>query len=84
MNEAMHNANTCIGYKLAFYRYTFDLYIYSSNNNAYNIIFSYLSNEQIAIVHTLKTLLSIRSGNACLDKFTQNKINDLIYFTATV
>ena len=25
INEAMYNANTCIGHKLTFYRYTFDL-----------------------------------------------------------
>ena len=55
MNEAMYDANTCIGYKLAFDRYTFDLNMYSSTNNAYNVILSKaLSNEQTVIVRTLK------------------------------
>ena len=29
MKETMYNANTCIGYKLAFYGYPFDLNMYS-------------------------------------------------------
>ena len=85
MNEVMYNANICIGYKLAFYHYTFDLNMYSSMNNAYNVIMSkYLSDEQTAIVHTLKTLLSVRSGNASLDEFTLNEVNDLIHFSTTI
>ena len=85
MNEAMHNATTCIGYKLAFYSYTYDLNMYSSINNAYNVMMSKSpSDEQTAIVHTLKTLLSVRSGNASLDEFTLNEVNDLIHFFATV
>ena len=39
MNKAIYNANTCISYKLAFYRYTLDLNMYSSINNAYTDIF---------------------------------------------
>ena len=63
MNEDMYNASTCIGYKLAFYCYTFDLNMYSSISNAYNVIMSKsLSDEQTVIEHTLKTLLSVRSG----------------------
>ena len=55
MNEAMYNANTCIGSKLAFYRYSFDLNMYNSINNAYNVMMSKsLGDEQTAIVHTLK------------------------------
>ena len=34
----MYNVNTYIGYNLAFYLYTFDLNMYSSINNAYNVI----------------------------------------------
>ena len=51
MNSAMHNANTCIGCKLPFYRYSFDLNMYSSINNVYNVIMSKsLSDEQTDIV----------------------------------
>ena len=43
-----------------------------------------LSDEHTAIVHTFKTLFSVRSGNASLDEFTLNEGNDLIHFSATV
>ena len=35
MNEVMYNANTCIDYKHSNIRNTFDLYVYSFNNNVY-------------------------------------------------
>ena len=55
MNESMYNANTCIGYKLDFYRYTFHLNMYIYINNAYTVIMSKsLSDEQTVIVHILK------------------------------
>ena len=85
MNEDMYNANTCIDYELAFYHYTFDLNMYISINNAYNVIMSKsLSDEQTDIVHTLKTLFSVRSGNTGLDEFTQNEVNNLKHYSATV
>ena len=37
-NEAMHNANTCLGFGLAFYRYTIYLNMYSSIIMHYNVI----------------------------------------------
>ena len=51
MNEAMYDANTCIGYTIAFYRFTFDLNMSISITNAYNVIMSKcLSDKHTAIV----------------------------------
>ena len=47
MNEAIHNANTYIDNKFVFYRYSFDLNIYSSINNAYNVIISKTRNDEL-------------------------------------
>ena len=53
MNEAVYNANTYIGYEIVIHRYTFDIYMYSSINNAYNVMMSNsLSDGHITIVHT--------------------------------
>ena len=48
MNEAMCYANKCIGYKLVLYTcgYTFDLTMYSSINDAYNVIMSKSLNDE--------------------------------------
>ena len=72
MNEAMYNANTCIDYNIAFYRYTFDLNMYNSVNNVYNVIMSKsFSDAHTAIVHTLNTLFPVGSGNSSFDGFTK-------------
>ena len=60
MNMALDNSNTCIRYKLAFYRYR------------YNI-----SDEQVAIVNNLSTLLSVKSGSHDIIGFNFNEVNDL-------
>ena len=60
--------------------------MYSSINNVTMLqCHKSLSDEQTDIVHTLKkTLVSVRSGNAILDDFTLNDVNDLIHCSATV
>ena len=67
-----------------FFRYTFDLNMYSFITNAYNVMMSKSpSDEQTAIVHTFKTLLSVRSGNASLGQFKLNEVYDMIHLSAT-
>ena len=38
-----------------------------------------LGDEQTTIVHTIKTLFSVRSGNVSFDEFKLNDVNGLIY-----
>ena len=61
MDMALDNSNTCIGYKLAFYRYLYSIDIYrTSNSSIKQLSGSNINDEQIAIVNNLGTLLSVR------------------------
>ena len=79
--DIKHNSNTCIGYKLAFYRYMYSIDIYYTiNSNIKLLSGSNINDEQIAIVNNLSTLLSVRSGNNYINDFTLNKVNDLLNY----
>ena len=61
MNMALDNSNTCIGYKLAFYRYRYNIGMYSNINSSIKLLSaSNISDEQVAIVNNLSTLLSVK------------------------
>ena len=84
MRAALYNSNTCIGYKLAFYRYKFDLDMYNNCTSGRKLINDHnLSYDQLAIVSNLSTLLAIRAGNCYIDGFTINDIDILIEGIAT-
>ena len=77
MDMALDNSNTCIVYKLAFYRYMYSIDIYRTINFSIKQL-SASNDEQIAIVNNLSTLLCVRSGNNYINDFTLIKVNDLI------
>ena len=85
MDMALDNSNTCIGYKLAFYRYMYSIDIYRTINfSKKQLCGSNINDEQIAIVNNLSTLLSVRSGNNYINYFTLIEVNDLIYYLSTM
>ena len=84
MRAALYNANTCIGYKLAFYRYKFDLDMYNNCTSRRKLINDHnLSYHQLAIISNLSTLINIRAGNCYIDGFTINDLDILIEGIAT-
>ena len=83
MDMALDNSNTCIGYKLAFYRYMIDIYR-TINFSIKQLSGSNINDEQIAIVNNLSTLLSVRSGNNYINDFTLIEVNDLINYLSTM
>ena len=87
MNMALDNSNTCIGYKLAFYRYRYNvgMYMYSNINSSIKLLgASNISDEQVAIVNNLSTLLSVKSGSHDIIGFNFNEVNDLIHHISTM
>ena len=78
MDIALDNSTTCIGYKLAFYRYM------TVNFSIEQLSGSNINDEQIAIVNNLSTLLSVRSGNNYINDFTLIEVNDLINYLPTM
>ena len=85
MKMALVNSNTCIGYKLAFYRYRYNLDMHSNINYSIKLLSSSnLSDEQVAIVNNLSTLLSVISGSHDIHGFNFNEVNDLIHHISTM
>ena len=72
MNMALDNSNTCIDYKLTFYRYMhYSIDIYRTINfSIKQLSGSNINDEKIAIVNNLSTLLSV--------KIVNNYINDFV------
>ena len=84
MRSALYNSNTCIAYKLAFYRYKFDLDMYNNCTSGRKLINDHnLSYDQLAIVSNLSILIDIRAGNCYIDGFTINDIDKLLERIAT-
>ena len=72
IQSAMYNSNTCIGYKLAFYRYKYYLDMHASYTASMKIINDQnLSAYQSSTVNNFSTLIEMRSGN--------NVVNDRNY-----
>ena len=85
---ALDNSNTCIDYKLAFYRYRYNIDMYSNINSSINLLSASntrISDEQqVAIVNNLSTLLSVKSGSHDIIGFNFNEVNDLIHHISTM
>ena len=74
---ALDNSNTCVGYKLAFYRYMYSIDIYRTINFSIKQLSGCnINDEQLAIVNNLSTLLSLRTGNIYISDFTLIEVND--------
>ena len=55
--SALYNWNACIGYKLAFYHYKYDLGMYNNCTSGWKLINDHnLSYDQLAIVSNLSTM----------------------------
>ena len=80
MNMALDNSNTCIGNKLAFYRYMYSIDIYRTINFSIKQLSRRICDEQITIVINLSALLSVRSVNHYINAFTLIEVNDLINY----
>ena len=77
--NALYNSNTCIGYKLAFYRYKFDIDLSSNMKNSIaRMSASELNCDQLAIVSNLTSLINVRSGNEVINDFTTKEVNYMI------
>ena len=72
MKMALVNSNTCIGYKLAFYRYRYNIDMHSNINSS------------IKLLNNLSTLLSVKSGSHDINGFNFNEVNDLIHHISTM
>ena len=80
---ALDNANTIIANKLAFYRYMYSIDIYRTINfSIKQLSISNINDKQIAIVINLSTLLSVRSVNHYINKFTLIEVNDLTNYVS--
>ena len=75
IQSVMYNSNTCIGYKLAFYRYKYSLDMHDSYTASMKII---NGDYQSSTVNNLSTLIDMRSGNNFVNGFTLNEINQMI------
>ena len=85
MKMALVNSNTCIGYKLAFYRYRYNIDLHSNINSSIKLLSSSnISDEQVAIVNNLSTLLSVKSGSHDINGFNFIEVNDLIHHISTM
>ena len=83
--HVLDNSNTCIGYKLAFYRYVYSTDIYRTINfSIKQLSGSNINYEQIAIVNNLSTVSSVRSGNNYINDFTLIEVNDFINYLSTM
>ena len=84
IQSVMYNSNTCIGYKLDFYRYKYSLDMHDTYTASMKIINGQnLSDYQSSIVNNLSTLIEMRSGNNFVNGFTLNEINQMIEIIAT-
>ena len=85
INIALDNSNICIGYKLAFYRYRYNIGMYSNINSSIKLLSaSNISDEQVAIVNNLSTLLSVKSRSHDIIGFNFNEVIDLIHQLSTI
>ena len=79
ISNALYNSNTCIGYKLAFFRYMFNIDMDSNINSSISrLSICSMNDNQTAIVNNLKTLISVKGGSHVINGFTTNEINDLV------
>ena len=79
MNNAVYNSNTCIGYKLSFFRNTFCLDMKCKLTRAITLIRNvHLNVNEQAIVDTLIALIDVRAGHLVIDHFNNDDIVNMI------
>jgi hypothetical protein len=85
INNAMINAMSPLGSKIAFFRYKYDIDIlHDMNTNIAKIVSSTkLDLYCQARVDNIKTILCINNGTCMIDGFTRNDLNDMLDYIAT-
>lgn len=85
LNNAIHNSNTVIGYKLAYFREEFDveLFICDINTCLKYVRPASLSVEQQALVDCLHVLTLTKSNELTVPGFQMDELNDIIDFIST-
>ena len=85
MNNAVSNAMSPLGNKIAFFRYKYDIDIFHDmNTNIAKIVSSTkLDLYCQARVDNIKTILCINNGICKIDGFTRNDLNDMLDYIAT-
>ena len=79
MNNAVYNSNTCIGYKLSFFRNTFCLDMKCKLISAITLIRNaHFDVHEQAIVDTLIALIDVRAGRMIIDNFNNVDIVNMI------
>ena len=79
INNALCNSNSGLGYKLAFYRYMYNITMSDDFELCIARISQCdLSDHQLAIVNNLSLLISVREGDHLLVGFTSYEIAELI------
>ena len=85
INNALCNSNSGLGYKLAFYRYRYNITMTDDFELCIARISQCdLSDHQLAIVNNLSLLISVREGDHLLLGFTSYEIAELINELATM
>ena len=75
----MHDSNYDLGYRFAFYRYAYNIYVFCTMKHAISkITGNEWTHDHIALDKDLKTLLYFRSVYINIDGFTIDDVNDLI------
>ena len=75
----MYNSNTCIGYRLSFFRNTFSLDMKCKLTRAITLIKNVHFNvHERAIVDTLIAVIDIRTGHLVIDHFNNDDIVNMI------
>ena len=74
INNALCNSNSGLGYKLAFYRYRYDI----TMSDDFELCIARISDHQVAIVNNLCLLIFVREGDYLLLGFTSYEIVELI------
>ena len=64
---------------IAFFRYMFNIDMYGNiNSSVSRLNISSMNENQIAIVNSLKTPISVKGGSHFINGFTTNEVNDLV------
>ena len=87
-NNALYNSNSCIGYKMAYFR---NIYAINITKHDPSFVFSrvkatgtYNNIAQSAAVDNLLTVLHVRSDISYIEGFDGSDIDDLIELVATL
>ena len=79
INNALCNSNSSLGYKIAFYRYSYNITMSDDIELCIaRISQCELSDHQLAIVSNLSMLITVCEGDHLLHCFTSSKITELI------